>query len=98
MSASTLPSSGATTAHQNFDSDVQIVRATAREIVGRGDECVVVMHSYGGIVGPETLQGLHRKLRKGNGEERGVVCLVFLRALLLSEGDSLVSSPNESGE
>jgi pimeloyl-ACP methyl ester carboxylesterase len=97
VSGGTLPSSGATTAYQNFDSDVQILRAAAREIVERGEECVVVMHSYGGIVGPEALQGLDRKLRKENGEERGVVCLVFLRALLLSEGESVRSSPTSQG-
>jgi pimeloyl-ACP methyl ester carboxylesterase len=86
-----LPSSGATPALPNFDQDVQTIHAAVRNVVeDKGEDCVVVMHSSGGIVGTEAMKGVRYKGRNGVGG--GVVRLVYLCAFLLREGESLVAN------
>jgi pimeloyl-ACP methyl ester carboxylesterase len=85
--APALPSTSTTPALPNFDQDVQTVREVIRHVVeAEGEDCLLVMHSYGGVVGTEAVKGLEYRGNVGVG--RGVVGLVYIAALLLQEGES----------
>ena len=103
-----LPSSGAVPAHANFDQDVEKVRATVLAVLDdAGEDCVVVTHSYGGMVGTQALHGLGKAARShaadGNGNGKAVLRLLYLTALVFPEDSSYLnyerpnSLPSETG-
>jgi hypothetical protein len=56
-------------------------------VVSAGKEVVLVMHSYGGIIGSEAVNGLEKAGRK---EKGGVVHALLIAAFLVSKGSSLL--------
>ena len=52
-------------------------------------EIVLVMHSYGGVVGSSAAKGFWRKERKEKGKDGGIIHLVYIAAIVLDEGISL---------
>lgn len=96
-----LASVGAEPPVADHQRDVAVVRrAIEEETHGRGQDVVVFMHSYGGLVGTEACRGLaHKRLLVdaekegggaapggGGGGEGGVVKLIYCAALMLLEG------------
>lgn len=90
-----LASVGAEPPVTDHQRDVAVVRrAIEEETRGRGQDVVVFMHSYGGLVGTEACRGLaHKRLLvdgakyKGRGGGAGgVVKLIYCAALMLLEG------------
>jgi hypothetical protein len=71
--------------------------------VDEGQDIVVVMLSYGGAVGTESCKGLGKaeKLKLTNPQERekvrGVIRLVYVSALMLSEGVSAFKAFSAAG-
>lgn len=81
-----LPTCGAEPPLSEFGPDVDAIsKAIARE-ADRGQDVVVFMHSYGGVVGTEACRGLGKKEREATGKKGGVVRLIYCTAFLVGEG------------
>lgn len=70
----------------DFKPDVSLVRNAIEEAADNGQDVVVFMHSYGGVVGTEACRGLGKEERKASGKKGGVVRLIYCTAFLLDEG------------
>lgn len=69
--------------------DVNCIRRNVTGLIDAGKEVVVVMHSYGGVVGTEALHGLGLENRKTAGNAGGVKRMIFLTAFIPQLGQSL---------
>ena len=90
-----LPSVGASPAKLDFGDDVALVRSTSWELVADGKHIVAVMHSFGGIVGTEALQGLGQTSMKGTG---AVLGLMYIATMLPKKGDSFEAHLESVGD
>ncbi|KNG84801.1 hypothetical protein ANOM_006714 [Aspergillus nomiae NRRL 13137] len=61
----------------SIEDDVALIRETAQSLVQEGKDVIAVMHSYGGMVGTDALEGL------------GVQRLIYLAAFVPFGGNSL---------
>ena len=61
-------------------------------LLDAGKDVVLAMHSYGGMHGPVAAKGLSKTERAAAGEPGGILGLIFLSALVVFEGKSLVAS------
>lgn len=59
---------------------------------GGGKEVVLVMHSYGGVLGTQAVDGLSVKERSERGAKGGVIGLVYVNAILINAGENLMES------
>jgi pimeloyl-ACP methyl ester carboxylesterase len=76
-----------------FAEDVQTIKDALTALVDDGNEVVVIMHSYGGVIGSNAVhKDLSKEARSANGLEGGVVYLVYLCAFVLPAGHSLASA------
>lgn len=71
---------------QNFDPDVEQVHDVIEEEADKGQDVVVFMHSYGGLVGTEACRGLSKKARETIGKIGGVAKLIYCCAFIVPEG------------
>ncbi len=84
--------------------DAQVVRKKLEQLVECEQKTVmVVMHSYGGLVGSEAIpEDLSRIRRRKDGLLGGVIHLFFVSAFLLDPGQSMLGafgvSPNDKVE
>ncbi|KAJ5668097.1 uncharacterized protein N7477_006667 [Penicillium maclennaniae] len=92
----TLPSAGGPVSTTVAD-DAEYIRGRyLKELVAQGKEVVMVMHSYSGIPGTESIQGLARKDLEAQGKQGGVVAIVYISAFLMPAGQSLeFASPHK---
>lgn len=81
------PSVGAEPPLESFGPDVQAVRSVIREGTDGGQDVVVFMHSYGGMVGSQACQGWDKKSREAAGKAGGVVGLIYCCAFMVPEGE-----------
>ncbi|KIW22402.1 uncharacterized protein PV07_12290 [Cladophialophora immunda] len=79
-----------------LDDDAKFFRAIIEKVANQGKDVVVVAHSYGGVVGTETLRGVGKAERQARGQPGGVVRLVYLAAHVPSAGHSLKSMVGEA--
>jgi hypothetical protein len=57
-----------------------------------GKEVVIIMHSYGGMIGTEAVsESLSQKARAASGKKGGVIHLLYMTAFLLQKGISLAT-------
>ena len=69
--------------------DANAVAETIRQVVSSGKDAVLIMHSYGGISGPEGTAIVCEEQRKSPDQKAGRVRrLVFLAAHVLEKGVS----------
>ncbi|KAI9808460.1 MAG: hypothetical protein M1827_007243 [Pycnora praestabilis] len=87
----TLPSVGAEPPLMSFDADVLAVQMAVVDALDRDEDVVLALHYYGGIVGPEGLQGLGELERERRGKRGGVIRLVYLCAMLIPEKVDLIT-------
>lgn len=83
-----LPSTG-TKPPENatMHDDIYAIREVLEDLLEREEkEIVLVMHSAGGFLGSNAIEGLSLGARKAQGKPGGVRRLLFLSAILLSEG------------
>ncbi|KAJ5274030.1 hypothetical protein N7478_009155 [Penicillium angulare] len=74
-----------------------VTKAIKRLVVDEEKLVIVVMHSYGGIVGSEAVQeSLSYSQRQAEGEKGGVVHLFYYSAFILGKGQSVLSTFGES--
>jgi len=82
--AATLKSTGTTSpGNPEMKDDVAAIRAHIEIILARGEDVLLALHSAGGFLGSEAMQGLDKKTR---GEQPGVIGIVFLAAAVFPEG------------
>lgn len=81
-----LPCYGAEPPLSDFHPDVAAIRQEIEKSVDAGEDVVLFMHSYGGIVGCEACRGLGKAAREKEGKIGGVVRLVFCAAFMVPEG------------
>jgi hypothetical protein len=78
--------------NKNFEKyyaeDITTIRDCVAKLVEENEGVVLALHSYAGLVGPDALPGLGKKERTENGEQGGVVRLVYLNAWLVPENFS----------
>ena len=74
-----------------FDEDVQLIRKIIEDEVTSGQDVVVLMHSYGGMVGGAAVKRLSKKEVQTGG---GVVRMIYMTAFALDEGVTLMDSIN----
>lgn len=72
-----------------MEEDAECIRAATEGLVEQGEDVVLVMHSYGGIPGMQSVEGFSRAERERAGKAGGVVKLVYLAAVVPEVGQSV---------
>jgi pimeloyl-ACP methyl ester carboxylesterase len=94
----TLPScSNKSPPDGSLTEDVNHVRGIVTQIVKAGERVLMVMHSYGGIVGTDAIEDLAFADRKAAGMVGGVVHLLYMCAYMLEPGSSVWEIVKEAG-
>ncbi|KAI0173627.1 alpha/beta-hydrolase [Hypoxylon sp. FL1284] len=83
--------------NSTYQDDVDAVRKTVEPLVNDGNDVFMLMHSYGGAVGTNAVEGLARKDRQAKGLPGGVVHLFYLAGYLLAKGQSVWKIIEKSG-
>jgi len=92
-----LASVGGSPPVQSIDPDVQIIRETTQSLLDEGKNIIVVMHSYGGVIGSEAMKYFvdeETGQLQGSNSGAKIVRLVYLAAFVLSKGGSLMAALN----
>lgn len=84
-----LDSVGAVTPDKGLHNDIALTQKLLRKLADDGKEIVVVVHSYGGLVGAGAVEGLGYAQRSAVGLEGGVIMLVYMTAFVAPKGKSL---------
>lgn len=84
-----LASNNGAVAPNTFESDVEVVRSAVEPLVTAGEEVVLVMHSYGGVVGSSAAsKDLTKKERQAAGLPGEISHLIYISAYLLAKNQS----------
>lgn len=78
------PSVGAEPPTKTMYDDADAVRAVLAPLIDAGRKVVLVVHSYGGLVGAEAVRGLDEK------QKEGILLLVYLSAFVTPKGLSIL--------
>ncbi|KAJ5768494.1 hypothetical protein N7533_001077, partial [Penicillium manginii] len=93
----TLPSAGGPPSTSVADDAAYIRSNYLESLVAQGREVIIVMHSYGGVPGTESVKGFARKDIAAQGKSGGVIALVYTTAFLIPGGQSVAESlPSDS--
>ncbi|KAF4957359.1 hypothetical protein FSARC_11321 [Fusarium sarcochroum] len=84
------PSVGAEPPTKGLADDVSVVRTTLQRLADEGKEIMLVVHSYGGVVGANAVQGLGYKQRAQEGKTGGVIQLVYLSGFVMPKGKGIL--------
>lgn len=82
----------------SLEDDVDFFQSLIEKIADHGEDVVVMAHSYGGIVGTESVKGMTKAARKEQGKPGGVVRIVYLSAQVPPVGRSLLDQAGELPE
>lgn len=74
-----------------MEDDATAIQKVTSKLADEGQQIILVMHSYGGIPGTESAKGLSWERRQANGEQGGIIALVYVSAYLIKEGMSVMS-------
>lgn len=88
----TLPSAGGPPSSTAVDDAKHIQDNYLKPLVAQGKNIVIVMHSYSGIPGTESVKGFARKDLAAQDKKGGVVGLLYESALLLPAGASVAAA------
>ncbi|TDZ26195.1 hypothetical protein Cob_v001372 [Colletotrichum orbiculare MAFF 240422] len=83
------PSVGAEPPTKGLAEDAAAVRAALERLTAEEKEIVLVVHSYGGLVGANAVRGLGFKERAKEGKKGGVILYVYLTAFVVPAGKSV---------
>ncbi|KAK5175280.1 uncharacterized protein LTR77_000418 [Saxophila tyrrhenica] len=75
----------------NLAHDTAEIRSTIQALVEEGQQVVLLMHSYGGVVGSNALDGLLWPQRQAKGLPGGVIHLIYMAAFVIPAGTSLTT-------
>ncbi|KAI4090130.1 MAG: hypothetical protein LQ344_004914 [Seirophora lacunosa] len=95
-----LPSIGSVPATPSFAPDVAAVRGAVRSTLATGKDVLLVMHSWGAVVGCEALKGLQtttmaEEQSSGLHKEGKVVKLAFIAGLVFPEGKATLAARDD---
>ena len=89
--AITLPSVGAAEPTKSgLNADIAHTNGVLRALADEGRQIIVVMHSYGGMVGAGAAEGLGYAQRSKTGQLGGVIMMVWLAAFVTPKGKSVI--------
>ena len=72
--------------------DAAFIKDVLSKLIDKGKDVIILMHSYGGMVGTEAVtEDMSKKFREKNGLTGGVVKLLYMCAFLLKKGESLAT-------
>ncbi|KAF4926901.1 Methylesterase 1 [Colletotrichum viniferum] len=83
------PSVGAEPPTKGLNDDAAAVRSVLQKLADEEKEIVLVVHSYGGLVGANAVEGLGYKQRAKEGKKGGVITFVYLSAFVVPVGKSI---------
>lgn len=87
------PSTGNLTLTDPLADDVKTIYDATAALVEKARDVIVVMHSYGGIVGTQAItKDITKQARQSKGLSGGVIHLVYLAAFIVPVGASLGSA------
>jgi pimeloyl-ACP methyl ester carboxylesterase len=89
-----LASVGAETPLEDFRPDVEAVQQVLKPLADEGKDILLVVHSYGGVIGNEAVKGFAKSDREKEGKTGGVSHIYFCCAFALPEGVSLMDALN----
>lgn len=69
--------------------DAAYVQSFTTKLADEGKDIVLVMHSYGGVVGTESAKGLAKSDREAAGKPGGIINLCYVTAMALEVGISV---------
>ncbi|TVY36047.1 hypothetical protein LOCC1_G007977 [Lachnellula occidentalis] len=73
--------------------DVQVIQAALSNLIEDDKDIIVVMHSYGGVLGSEAVhEKFGKKVRQEKGLTGGVTQLLYLTAFILPLGASITTT------
>ena len=72
--------------------DAAHLHGIVEHLANDGKDVVLVMHSYGGVPGTQSVNGLTRQERSEQGKQGGVTDLVYITGFLVNEGQNVVDS------
>lgn len=82
-----LASTGTTSpGNPSMRDDIAGIRSFVETLVAAEKDIVMVLHSGGGFLGSNAIEGLTAKARKQKGLKGGVIGIVFLTAAVFPEG------------
>lgn len=87
----TLPSAGGPPSTTAYDDAEHIQRTYLDPLVAQGKEVILIMHSYAGIPGTESVKGFARKDQAAQGKTGGVISLIYQSAFVVPVGASVQS-------
>lgn len=93
-----LLSVGGPTSTTVADDAEDIRQRYLNKFIMEGKEVIIVMHSYSGIPGTESVKGFARKDLAAQGKKGGVVGLIYITAFLIAAGQSVASILGENME
>ena len=71
--------------------DTTIIRKVLESLIlSEGKAVILVMHSYGGVAGSNAVHGLEAAARQEKNEKGGIINCLFIAALLVPKGKSLL--------
>lgn len=76
----------------NMYDDAAFVSAYVAGLADRGEDVLLITHSYGGTPATESVRGLTKKERKKQGKHGGVVGLAYMNSLVPEVGKPASSS------
>ena len=83
----TLPSTGTVSpGNPSMKDDIEAIRSTFTNLVDKGQHVVLVLHSAGGFLGSNAIEGLSLKARREKQLSGGVSKIVFLAGAIFPEG------------
>ena len=83
----TLPSTGTVSpGNPSMHDDVAAIRSTIINLVEKGQDVVLVLHSAGGFLGSNAIEGLSLKARQEKKLPGGVSKIVFVAGAVFPEG------------
>ncbi|KIW98634.1 uncharacterized protein Z519_00295 [Cladophialophora bantiana CBS 173.52] len=92
-----LASVGSPEPLRDFQPDVEAIQQAMRPFIEEQEKDVLlVVHSYGGIVGNEAVKGLDKASRERQGKKGGVSHIYFCCAFALPEGVSLMDALDQT--
>lgn len=83
------PSIGAEPPNKGLSDDAAVLRNVLERLANEEKEVVLMVHSYGGLVGQNAVSGLGYKQRKAQGKKGGIIMLVYLAAFVAPKGATL---------
>lgn len=77
----------------SYRDDVYAIRSVLEKLVEEeGKEVTLALHSYGGVPGCQTVNGLERSKREAEKKPGGVIHVLFVAALLVEQGRKMAEA------